>query len=203
MFRGVRQVDDYLRRCIRFLGAEQTQNVAQAIRSPLDLSEALGYLDVVWRLRFGSALLGRTKPAAAARLSLPCSGGDEFDSRLSALADVLGQLTVELPAAEAEAKKHKEKSLARMKRRIGLDPELTGEARTRIDEAIDTLRRAVRIRVSGQHSGVGGEVAESFASLGVRYPPGDLGDAWEEIRSRCATAVDAIRQELEAEEFAD
>lgn len=199
IFRGVRDPDDYLRRVIRLLGADAPPTVAPAVVSPLDLPEALGYLDAVWRFRFGSHLLGWTLPAAAARLALPCASADEFDARLSALADILGHLTVEPPPmADRAESRAKEGSLARLRR--GLEGELEGEAFQRADAAIRNLQHVVRIRVGGQHSGPGGETAKAFRQLGLRYPPSDPGAAWEEIRSVSATAIHAIREELQAAE---
>lgn len=201
-FRGVSEPDDYLRRCVVFLRAHNpSAGIAPAVRSPLDLPEAIGYLDVVWRLRYDTPLLTSLKPAAAAKLALPCASGDEFDSRLSALADVLSQIRVDLPAeADRDSKDLKEKSLARLQRRLRTEPGLTEESKRRIDEAIDTLRVAIRIRVAGQHSGLDREVAHAFAALGMTYPPRDPVEAWEQIRTRCANALDAIREELQADD---
>jgi hypothetical protein len=199
LFRGVADADDYLRRVIRLLGAHAPRAAAPAVLSPLDLPEALGYLEAVWRVRFGTFLLGRTQPASLARLALPCASSDEFDARLSALADVLGHLEVDLPPeAEAEAKRAGERSLARLRRR--LEGQLEGAALDRAVSAIRTLQDVVRIRVGAQHSGLAGETAETFRQLGLPYPPSDPAAAWESIRGVTATAVDAIRQELQAAE---
>jgi len=198
-FRGVLGPDDYLGRAIRWLGADAPSAVVPAVLSPLDLPEALGYLDAVWQVRFGSHLLGWTRPASAARLSLPCASIDEFDARLSALADVLGHLDVQpYPDAERKANFANEGSLVRLRRR--LKSELDREAFQRTDAAIRTLQSVVRIRVGGQHSGLGGEIAEAFRQLELPYPPSDPGAAWEGVRGVAATAIHTIREELQAAE---
>jgi hypothetical protein len=198
-FRGVNTVEDYLQRVISYLGADKPPPMRPRARSPLDLAEAIGYLDAVWQLRFKHGLLGPTRPAAAAKLALPCSDADEFDARLSGLSDVLGQFTVSLPPdADQLAREAKEKSLGRLFRK--LESALTPEALARAQDASEILRVAVRIRVGGQHSGLGGETARAFGRLGLTYPPLDWGTAWEDIQSRCATALDAIREELQQTE---
>jgi hypothetical protein len=140
-----------------------------------------------------------TRPAATAKLAFGCTSADEFDSRMSALADLLGHLSIALPAQEEEmANAAGEKSLMRLRRKLSTT--LEAQPLARASSAVDALQAAVRIRVAGQHTGVGNEVAGAFERLGVRYPPRDWGVVWEEIRSRCAAAVDTIREELEAAE---
>lgn len=164
--------------------------------SPLDLVEALGYLDAVWQLSLKTHLVGHPRPAAVARLALSCTSPDEFDARLSSLADVVGHLSVDLPPEEEQlAKDADERSLARLRRR--LVPLVEPGSLARIDRALGTLRTAIRIRAAAQHSGAGGVAIASFQALGLAYPPDDWGAAWERIRSRCAVAVDAIREELQ------
>ena len=50
-FVDVQDVDDYLVRAIRWLGADRSARPAPLYPSPLQLPEALGYLDAVWRAR--------------------------------------------------------------------------------------------------------------------------------------------------------
>ncbi|HVX20442.1 MAG TPA: hypothetical protein VHB02_03770 [Acidimicrobiales bacterium] len=199
-FVGVADVEDYLQRLITYLGADldgQLQ-VEPAILSPLDFVEALGYLDAVWQSRFRKErLLGITRPGAMGKLVLPCASSDEFDSRMSAMADVLNQLTISLPPAEeAASKAANEKSLGRLRRRLHL--ELPTSVHGRINQQVKVLRTAVRIRVGGQHTGAERELSASFAFLGIPYPLIDLTSGWQLLRSRAANALDVIRQELEA-----
>ncbi|MBA3877398.1 MAG: hypothetical protein C0498_10740 [Anaerolinea sp.] len=196
-FRGVTATDDYLARLVRWFGAEGAQAPSREVRSPLALPEALGYLDAVWRARIRSPLLGRTRPAAVAKIILPCGNADEFDARLSAIADLLGQMEVALNEHdEAAAVKAGERSLARLRRR--LRRELASGPFSRVSTAVGDLQAIVRIRVSGQHSDTGGQVIDAFQDLGLRYPPPDWGAAWDAIRGRCVDDINAIREELEA-----
>jgi hypothetical protein len=122
-FRGVVDAASYLLRLIQWFGARVELRPASVEGSPLSLSESLGYLDAVWRVRVCEPLLGRAQPASYGRLVLDAASTDEFDARLSALADVLSHLTVQLPP-EKEAAAANEPSLRRLLRRLAL--ELTG-----------------------------------------------------------------------------
>jgi hypothetical protein len=63
--------------------------------SPLDLAEALDFLDAVWRLVFKDGALVRTgTTVSASRLALPVTTREEFESNMSALADVLKRFDV-------------------------------------------------------------------------------------------------------------
>jgi hypothetical protein len=194
-YRGVREPDDYLRRVMASLGSRSESAQPPAV-SALSLPEALGYLDAVWRNVAGSPLLGRTSPSASARLALPAASPDEFDTRLSALADVIGHFDVELPAdADVQANAARERSLARMSRRLALT--LEGSSLQRAEAALATLRQIVRIRVGAQHSLIA-DAPQAFRALGLAYPPIDYGAAWVAVRARATEALNAIREELQA-----
>jgi hypothetical protein len=198
-FVGVADVAEYLDRLVTFMRAdvEQTFTFVPALAPPLGLAEALGYLDAVWQARFRERLLGVTRPAAVTKLAYECFSIEEFESRLSALADVLGQFTVALYDEDEQiANKLKERSLGRLKRR--LHRELPADVHDRVDREIKVLQTAIRIRVGSQHTGAQGELAKSFGVLGIRYPPIDPATAWQMVRSRVTAAVDSLRQELEA-----
>ncbi len=52
----------------------------------------LAYLDAVWKNRTGSTLFVNLDPASAARITQQCTDDGDFNSLMSALADVLGQV---------------------------------------------------------------------------------------------------------------
>jgi hypothetical protein len=85
---------------------------AAAPISPLGLPEQLDVLDAYWRLSFGKRfrLLDLTTATGTASLALPCDSRAEFESRLSALADIIDKLRVDealLPPMTDEEKKEK------------------------------------------------------------------------------------------------
>ena len=108
---------------------------------------------------------------------------------MSSLADLLGQLKVKSPG-------RKKKSLEAMRDR--LHEVLPKEVHGRIDGLVDTLKCAVGIRVGGQHGAARGTLAANFEALGITYPPADIAAAWEQIRDRVTSAINGLREELEA-----
>ncbi len=197
LFLGVTEPEDYLARVVRSFGAHEATTAPPVLPTGLSLPEALGYLDAVWQAQARTRLLGISRPAAAAKMAAACASADEFDARLSAVADILGSLTVQLSAVQQqEADEAKEGSLVRLRR--SLKAKLGPEAFERASAAVGDLQDAVRIRAGGQHSDATSEIPARFARLGVKYPPPDWGGAWEQVRVRCTTAVNAIREELEA-----
>jgi hypothetical protein len=193
-FVDVSEPRDYLARVVRVLGADQKPRPEPVLPSALALPEALGYLEAVWAVRTGSHILGLVRPAAAVKLAASSNSEEEFDGRMSALADILNQLTVKL-SPQQEEKAGDEKSLLRLHRY--LEEALEPEAFARAAEAVADLRAAVRVRATGQHADAVTEVISRFERLGVKYPPPDWGAAWELIRARCTAAVNTIREELE------
>jgi len=196
-FVDVKDVDDYIERAIRWLGADRSMRPAPLYPSPLQLPEALGYLDAVWRARFGRPLLGRTHPATSAKLALDCASSDELEARLSAVADMVAHFDIDLPPdVDAEAKAGNEKSLSRLRRRLKLD--LDDRGFDRAGAAVTDLQRVMRIRAGTQHSGIGDEVADAFRELALPYPPPNPAEAWISIRAVVLSAVNAIREEIQA-----
>src|SRR5207302_1377104 len=79
-FRGVQTIEDYLDRVVAAFPPPKRRGAAVAL-PPMAIPDALGYLDVVWRLREGRALIGRAVPGPFARLALSCSAPEDCDSR--------------------------------------------------------------------------------------------------------------------------
>jgi hypothetical protein len=94
-----------------------------------------------------------------ARLGQDCAGADEFDSRMSALAEVLVSLVV-APVDGLAPGQQQPGPLERL--RLQLTAELPTSSHARIEGAVRTLRAAVRVRVGGQHSGAAKDAARRF-----------------------------------------
>jgi hypothetical protein len=56
------------------------------------LPDALDHLDLAWRLATGEHLVRVPRAAIAAKLTQPTASAEGFESRCSALADLLGSL---------------------------------------------------------------------------------------------------------------
>jgi hypothetical protein len=157
-----------------------------SVTPPLQLPEAVDYLDTVWRLLFGRdrRVVRSGGVADIAALMLPCHSREEFESRLSDLADLLKRLDVAeelLPEGSRIARDH---TLERVKatllhRTEGVDAD-------EVESAVSLLQAANRIRIGQQHAAATRRTQESFDLLGVDYPTDDWGVAWSKVRSAAA-----------------
>lgn len=182
---SIQDVDDYLNRVWSLLGPSAPQAQRRVI-SPLELVASADYLGAVWQVRTGTRLWGPTRLANAAALSFGCSTMDEFNSRLSSLGDLLGQ--IEIPNLPGDRLERLEKRLHEL---------VPSSSHERIDQAVATLRAARRLRAGAQHDDAAARAIDAFALLGVDYPPSDWQPAWDQIRDRIIEAFDAIREELQ------
>jgi len=177
------------------------ERAAAAPVSPLGLPEQLDVQDAYWRLSFGSRsrLLGLTTAAGAASLALPCGSRAEFESRLSALADIIDKLKVDdalLPAMTDEEKKDKIKgSLDAVD--LALQHKLPARHHASIATAVQSLRMVRQVRNIVQHGiATGGGLTAKLRQIGVHDAPPDWEGAWNTIRAQTADALSTIRNEL-------
>lgn len=184
-------VDDYLGRAAAQL--EPPRMLARPEPPPpRGLVGAIDYLDTVWQLRFGkrNKLVQIDSLERAALLALPVSTADEFDTALSALADVLGHLSVpDQPGAENQ---HPLTKLGTY-----LPPRLPGANAERIQSALTTLTWIKTVRHGVQHAKAAPPAALALHELGVGYPVRDWSWAWDTIRYAAITAFEALREEIQ------
>ena len=197
------QVPAVLRRYRDATGAEEYIDTVTALVAPadppsvppsvsaLDIPYAIGYLDAVWQARTGRHLFVSLDPASVARLTLACGSEEEFNSLMSALADVLGQVTV--PGTTVPPQRGALEAV-----REYLATTLAPEAANRVSAAFETLIRLRRIRVSTQHADARHRAVTSFAEIGLAFPPPSWDQAWAHIATLAAGALDAIREEAHA-----
>jgi hypothetical protein len=195
-FYGVTDIRDYLSRVVAMLTLPAFEAIP-ATPSPLGLVAAVDYLDTVWRLAHDNAphLFNFHSAQATAQLAFDANTPAEFESRMSALGDMLR--TYKLPTAgetqSAKSKKGRDKPLTPLERHLVA---LLPESSDRIKTAIETLGHLIDVRDGGQHSGARGKGAVALAALGVGYPPRSWPDAWNAISAKAIEALDAIREEL-------
>jgi hypothetical protein len=156
---------------------------------PLDIPFAIGYLDAVWKAKTGSRLFVNVDPASAARLALACDDDGDFNSLMSALADVLGQVV-----KPGESKPPQREALEKV--RDWLVPQLDADAAVRVTEAFGTLIGLRHIRVSQQHADARHRAVEAFRVIGLSFPPPGWGYAWTHIVAAARGALDTIREEV-------
>jgi hypothetical protein len=194
-FADVATMDDYLRRTEDLL-RPFTPRQPPAVASPLSLVAAVDYLDTTWRLYEGGRHLFALDGAERlAKLAFPVETQDDFASRLSGLGSVLR--SVRSPAPQGRPQHGRNRPLAPLELRlIALRP----AASDRIRRAIATLHAVLDIRDASQHPAASGRAAAGFRKLGLPYPPIAWSSAWNGVSARTVEALDALREELAAEE---
>ncbi len=188
-YAGVRDVWDYLARLEETVGLSQLTPSTEPL-GPMALPEALDHLDLAWRLLTGEHLVRVPRTAMAAKLSQPVASVEDFESRCSALADLLNALN--LPPRPA--------TLQNMKLRLG---ELLGEAAGRAQAAADILRSVVALRAGQQHQGADARAEQARVALGLAPFGSNWPGAWNHLRSVTVQALDTIREEIGSLTLAD
>jgi hypothetical protein len=185
-FRGVTDVNDYLTRMRNWLAPAAPSAIPQPT-SPLGLVTAFDYLDVVWRLRFGRKLVHVPSTERAAKLVFEVTSSDEFTDRLSALGEMFKALDV--PGTGAGP-------FDRL--RSYLPNQLPAEAMVRVNAALDLLQKVTHLRNAGQHVGAAGKAAQAVPAFGLIYPITNCQEAWWAVQTHVISALDALREEVQA-----
>lgn len=187
-YKDIATVDDYLDRVIADYVPPEMPS-APISPHPLDVPYAAGYLDAVWRAVTGKRLFANLDPASTARLTESCANAEEFNSLMSALADVLSRV-----AKPDVAEPPQGGALEQV--RDWLLPQLEPEAAGRAGDAFSTLIALRRVRVSTQHADARQKAVTAFRDLGLTYPPADWNDTWQRITVMAQGAFDVIREEI-------
>ncbi len=194
-FVGVTDSEDYVRRVLVSIGADQPETTASVVDTPLSLIDEIGYLDAVWQARMRQAqLFGATRVASCAGLALMCSSSEEFDARMNALYDVLNRIEVTLKPEDEVALKGRAGSLQRLRARLHSD--LPEEEHARVDASISLLQNAIGIRAA-LHTGQQDKLPARYHAIGLTFPPEDYRVAWDHLRGRASWAIRSIRQAVE------
>ena len=189
-YRDVATIGDYVS-CVTRLVAPAPEPSVPPSSGPLDVPYAVGFLDAVWISRTRSHLFVNLDPASVARLTLACGDEGDFNSLMSALADVLGQVVV-----PGTARPPQRGALEAV--RDYLVPLLDAEAADRVSAAFDTLIRLRHIRVSSQHADARHKAVAAFAGIGLSFPPRGWGYAWDHVAGMARGALDVVREEVHA-----
>jgi hypothetical protein len=179
---GIRDAQDYLARLEEAVGLSQVTPRIESL-GPMALPDAFDHLDLAWRLLTGEHLVRVPRAAIAAKLSQPVAVVEEFESRCSAVADLLNCLS--LPRQGG--------TLQNMKARLG---ELLGAEAGRAQAAVDTLRSVVALRAGQQHQGADTRAEQARVSLGLAAYVGNWEGAWNHLRLVTVQALDTIREEI-------
>lgn len=181
-YAGIQSVQDYLARLEEVVGMPAVA-VPSAALPPMAVPDALDHLDLAWRLATNERLVRVPRAAMAAKLTQPAASVEEFESRCSALADMLSSLNLSSQGG----------TLQNMKSRLG---ELLGDHAGRAQAAVDVLRRVVALRAGQQHQGADTRAEQAKVALGLASYPGNFGAAWDHLRAVTVQALDIIREEI-------
>jgi hypothetical protein len=181
-YRDVHTAEEYLARLEELVG------VAGFAASPIGLPamalpDAFDHLDLAWRLVVKAPLLRIPRAAMAAKLALPAISVEEFESRCSALADLLNNLQVSGDGPALQAMK-------------GQLSELLRAEDARAHTAVDVLRNVVALRAGQQHHGADIRAERARAALGLTRFGSDWAGSWDQLRSVTVEALATIREEL-------
>jgi len=189
-YRGVDSIEDYLDQVTELVAPPAPPSVPFSA-GPLDIPNSVGYLDAVWESTTGSHLFVNLDPASVGRLTQPCGSEEEFNSLMSALADVLGQVVT-----PGTAKPPQGKALEA----VGdyLAGSLDTDAAERAAAAVMTLIRLRHIRVSTQHRDARHKAVAAFIEIGLLFPPASWAQAWTHIAVTAISALNTLREEVHA-----
>jgi hypothetical protein len=174
-------VGDYLARLEETVGLSQVPPQAGSL-GPMAVPDAFDHLDLTWRLVTGDHLVRVPRAAMAAKLTQPAGSAEEFESRCSALADLLNSFNLPKPA-----------TLQNMKTRLA---GLLGDKAGRAQAAVDTLRSVVALRAGQQHQGADTRVEQAKVVLGLAPLAGNWPGTWNQVRLVTVHAPDTIREEI-------
>jgi hypothetical protein len=160
--------------------------------SPFTLVAALDYLDTIWRLAEGTKkhLFSYLSAERTAQLVAPAQSSNEFESRLSALAEILRTVGQAVPPP-----KGRDSPLEGL--RSSLIEKLPDSA-ARISAAVATLHAVIDVRDGTQHTRAATKGARALIALGIGYPPLRWDVAWLSVQARTIEALEVLREELAA-----
>ncbi len=128
----------------------------------------------------------------AAGLTGDCSTPEEFESRLSDIADAIDQFKVETSSLP-EGKERTTGSLNRLREVVSV---MEGVDVAVVSNAITTLQKVVRLRVTHQHSDAATERPGVLRDLGIPDSGISLSDTLARVRTRATAALLALRSEI-------
>lgn len=203
-FRGVRTAADYLDLVDTDAESHTTDELSISPLSLVQTLDFLGYVlsaDPSWGER--PRLTQAPDLQSAVALAAAVVSRSDYESALSGLWNVIGQLNVPAVPHEIAAERFQGKqpgSITQLavwlEQRLSHDPAAMARART----AIKVIRAPGRLRAEQQHSSTSAraEAAQAHATLGLPSVLYDYASAWQTICARLADAFDTIRREVQA-----
>jgi hypothetical protein len=186
-YRDVKTGRAYLEALEALVGASVLPNI-DPVLPPLALPEAFDHLDLAWRLVTKSKLLRVPRATVPARLTQPVQSVEEFESRCSALSDLLASL--DIPVGNLASNSG---SLQRMSAEL---ERLLGDRAATAVAAVVTLRRIAGVRAAQQHTSSAVRYDRDRVSLGLSRFGSDWSGAWRHLEAVTVESLTTIREEL-------
>lgn len=186
-YREVKTGRAYLEVLEALVGAAVPPNI-DPVLPPLALPEAFDHLDLAWRLVTKSKLVRVPRATVPARLTQPVQSVEEFESRCSALSDLLASFDVPVGSLPSNSG-----SLQRMSAEL---ERLLGDRAATSVAAVVKLRRVAGIRNAQQHTGSAVRYDRDRAALGLSRFGNDWSGAWTHLEVVTVESLTTIREEL-------
>jgi len=134
--------------------------------------------------------IGRAGPLAT--MTQPASTREEFESRCSALADLLNGFTTAVKE-DKSAGTRAAKSLQGLRSELGVR---LGDKARRAPDAVDMLHHIARVGASQQHRGADVDAERARNALRLNSIDNNWPAAWERVRAEAVQAFTTIREEI-------
>lgn len=166
---------------------------ASTSQSPLRLPEALDFLDATWQMSGRGSLVRPTTSSDAAGLAAECATPEEFESRMSDVADALDRIQVADTLVEAAGATNEQGALNRFRAVLlsfdGIDAAI-------VNTQVQILQKIRGLRHTQGHSGAARDRPRILRELGVPESGYSPRDALTMIKNAAANAVLELRNEI-------
>ena len=190
-FRGVTTTAEYLAMLEQALLAEIPTQPAVA-PDPMALPEAFDHLDLAWRLIKSNRLIDSTQVVRGASLMQAVTTAEQFESRCSAVKDILDRMNVPAPDL-LPANAAGWKSLRRLQHHISA---LDRERAATVVAAVKVLQNIALLRDAQQHGGMGERAASARTALGLSRFTGTWAQDWATVQVKAIEALRILREVL-------
>lgn len=180
-------IDEYLNGITVVTTPQQPTTVLE-YRDPRALVRAISHFDVTCELVLGQPLIKKPAMDRSALLVQEAQSHSDFQSGMSALGEVIGELQV--------PKSGKDPNYATGRLLAWLAGQLPKIDQMRVQDAIHLLNAVRAIRNSGQHPKPKKELIEAHNRLGLPFPIQDPGNAWDIVRAQMDTAFGTLQEEI-------
>ncbi|WP_404380516.1 hypothetical protein LL946_10835 [Knoellia locipacati] len=184
-FREATDIQDLLAALDEALGTRSTVHIDSSPVPHAALTDAFDHLDLAWRSIYSEKLLQVNRLGVIASMIDSVDSRETFDSRCTALTDVLSTMRVPARADAPQAG-----TLHRL--RLSLTDSLKDDQHPAI-RAIGTLQHVVAVRNAAGHPSSAHKQEPAFVALDLDHVRGDWEKSWNIVVRRTVEALREIR----------